>query len=51
MFAEFDPEFYFLRLYDIDNAIEQFASDKKIDLIITIQKNILLCTSFSAQGI
>ena len=38
MFAEFDPEFYFLRLYDIDNAIEQFASDKKIDLIITIQK-------------
>ena len=38
MFAEFDPEFYFLRLYDIDDAIEQFARDKKIDLIITIQK-------------
>jgi nucleotide-binding universal stress UspA family protein len=38
MFAEFDPEFYFLRLYDIDDAINQFAQDKNIDLIITINK-------------
>jgi nucleotide-binding universal stress UspA family protein len=38
MFAEFNPEFYFLRLYDVDEAIEQFAKDKSIDLIITIQK-------------
>ena len=38
MFAEFDPEFYFLRLYDIDEAINQFAEDKNIDLIITINK-------------
>jgi nucleotide-binding universal stress UspA family protein len=38
MFAEFDPEFYFLRLYDIDDAIYEFAKDKNIDLIITIHK-------------
>ncbi|MEO6672348.1 MAG: universal stress protein, partial [Ginsengibacter sp.] len=38
MFEEFDPEFYFLRLYDVDEAIEQFANDKNIDLIITIHK-------------
>jgi nucleotide-binding universal stress UspA family protein len=39
MFADYDPEFYFLRLYDVDEAIEQFAKDKNIDLIITIQKD------------
>lgn len=38
MFSEFDPEFYFLRLYDIDEAIQEFAKDKKIDLIIAIEK-------------
>ncbi len=38
MFSEFNPEFYFLRLLDIDTAINQFASDKNIDLIITINK-------------
>jgi len=38
MFTEFNPEFYFLRLYDVDDAINQFAHDKNIDLIITIHK-------------
>jgi len=38
MFEEFNPEFYFLRLYDVDEAIDQFARDKNIDLIITIHK-------------
>jgi nucleotide-binding universal stress UspA family protein len=38
MFAEFSPECYFLRLYDVDDAINQFAHDKTIDLIITIHK-------------
>ncbi len=38
MFSEFNPEFYFLRLYDVDEAINQFASDKNIDLIIAIHK-------------
>lgn len=39
MFAEFNPEFYFLRLYDVDDAINKFAEDKNIDLIITINKD------------
>ncbi len=38
MFEEFDPEFYFLRLFDVDEAINEFANDKNIDLIINIQK-------------
>lgn len=38
MFAEFNPEFYFMRLYDVNDAINQFATEKNIDLIITIQK-------------
>jgi nucleotide-binding universal stress UspA family protein len=38
MFAEFSPECYFLRLYDVDDAINHFAQDKNIDLIITVQK-------------
>jgi len=38
MFSEFNPEFYFLRLYDVEAAITQFASDKNIDLIVAIQK-------------
>jgi nucleotide-binding universal stress UspA family protein len=27
-----------LRLYDVDEAIQQFAKDKNIDLIITVHK-------------
>lgn len=38
MFEELNPEFYFLGLNDVDEAINQFASDKKIDLIIIIHK-------------
>ncbi len=38
MFSEFNPDFYFLSLHDIDEAINQFANDKKIDLIIIIHK-------------
>ncbi len=36
-FGQFNPEFYFLRLYDIEESITQFAEAKNIDLIITIQ--------------
>lgn len=39
MFAEYNPEFYFLRLYDIDEAINLFAEERNIDLIITVQRN------------
>ena len=38
MFNEFKPEFYFLGLYDVDEAINQFAQDKNIDLLILIHK-------------
>lgn len=39
MFAEYKPEFYFMRLYDVDEAINLFAESRNIDLIIVIQKN------------
>jgi nucleotide-binding universal stress UspA family protein len=50
MFADFDPEFYFLRLYDIDEAINELAADKKIDLIITIQKEHSLAHKLFHSG-
>ena len=39
MFAEFNPEFYFMRLFDVQEAINLFADEMNIDLIIAIQKN------------
>jgi len=39
MFAGYNPEFYFMRLYDVDEAINLFAESRNIDLIIAIQKN------------
>lgn len=38
MFSEFNPEFYFMRLFDIDEALNMFAKEKNIDLIIAVQK-------------
>ncbi len=50
MFAEFNPEFYFLRLYDVDDAIHQFAEDKNVDMIIAIHKqHSLLGRLFSSS--
>lgn len=52
MFEGYDPEFYFLRLYDINEAIKVFAEDKKIDLIITIHKEYsLMHNLFSSADI
>lgn len=39
MFKDYNPEFYFMRLYDVDEAINLFAESRNIDLIIAIQKN------------
>jgi nucleotide-binding universal stress UspA family protein len=39
MFEEYDPEFYFMRLYDVDEAINLFAEDKDIDLLILIRRD------------
>ena len=38
MFSDFKPEFYFLGLHDVDEAINQFASDKNVDMIIVVHK-------------
>ncbi|MEO6668490.1 MAG: universal stress protein [Ferruginibacter sp.] len=35
---EYDPEFYFMRIYDVDEALDMFAADRDIDVIIAIQK-------------
>ena len=39
MFADYNPEFYFMRLFDVDEAINLFAESRNIDMIIAIQKN------------
>ncbi|MBS1918787.1 MAG: universal stress protein [Bacteroidetes bacterium] len=39
MLEEFNPEFYFMGWYDVEEAINQFAQDKNIDLIITIPRD------------
>ena len=38
MFSDFNPEFYFLGLYDVDEAISRFAEDKNVDFIVVIHK-------------
>lgn len=38
MFSDFRPEFYFLGLPDVDEAINQFAHDKDVDLIVIVHK-------------
>lgn len=38
MFKEFSPEFYFLRLFDVEEALQLFAEERNIDLMILIQK-------------
>ena len=35
---EFNPEFYFIRMYDFQDSISSFASDRDVDLILTIPK-------------
>ena len=38
MLKAFSPQFYFIRLFDFVDAVNQFVEDKEIDLIITIPK-------------
>jgi len=38
MFSEFRPDFYFMGLHDVTEAISQFAEDKKIDFIIVVHR-------------
>ena len=39
MFAEYNPEFHFMRLFDVDEALNLFAEEKNIDIIIAVQHN------------
>lgn len=39
LLSEFNPEFYFMRLFDVGEAINLFANDLQIDLIIAVQKD------------
>jgi nucleotide-binding universal stress UspA family protein len=39
MFQEYNPEFYFMRLFDVDEAVNLFAEEMNIDLIIVVRKN------------
>lgn len=38
MLADYKPEFFFIRQYDFQEAISQYAQDKNIDLIIIVPK-------------
>lgn len=44
MLEDYNPEFYFMRLYDFQDSISSFAADRDIDLILTVPKkhNFLL---------
>ena len=46
MFHDLRPEFYFLGLEDVNDAINQFATDKNIDLIIIIHKEQSVISKF-----
>jgi nucleotide-binding universal stress UspA family protein len=39
MFAEFNPEFYFIGMNDFYEAVEQFCKDRNIDLLVMIPRN------------
>lgn len=38
MLAEFNPQFYFIRMYDFQDAVSSFTADHHIDLIITVPR-------------
>jgi nucleotide-binding universal stress UspA family protein len=44
MFGEFNPEFYFIGTYDVQETINQFVIDKNIDLLITVPRHRTLFT-------
>jgi nucleotide-binding universal stress UspA family protein len=50
MFEDMHPEFYFLGLNDVDEAINQFAVDKKIDLVIIIHKEQNILSKFFVKS-
>lgn len=50
-FKEYNPEFYFIRLYDFLDAISNFTIDKNIDLIVTVpRKQSFLSSLFKTSN-
>ncbi len=45
MFKEFNPEFYFIGTYKVEDTILQFVQDKNIDILITIPRRHSLLDS------
>jgi nucleotide-binding universal stress UspA family protein len=43
---EYNPEFYFIRMYDFQDSISSFAADRDVDLILTIPKKHHFLTGF-----
>ena len=50
MFREFNPEFYFLGMFDVEEGINQFAQDKKIDFLIVIHKDQNIFSRFFVKS-
>ena len=38
LLKEYNPEFFFMRMYDFQESISSFAADREIDLILTVPK-------------
>src|SRR2546423_8318596 len=38
MFQDLNPEFYFIGTYDLHDTVQQFVSDKNIDMLVTIPR-------------
>jgi nucleotide-binding universal stress UspA family protein len=38
LLEDYNPEFYFMRMYDFQESISSFAADREIDLILTVPK-------------
>jgi nucleotide-binding universal stress UspA family protein len=39
LLSQYNPEFYFIGRYDFQETVEQFITDKKIDILITIPRH------------
>lgn len=50
MFKDLYPEFYFLGMSDVTEAINQFATDKKVDFIIIVHKEQSLLSKFFVKS-
>ena len=38
LLEDYNPEFYFIRMYDFQESISSFAADREIDLILTVPR-------------